>query len=784
MKISFNSNQLFDAVGKPLINGRVSFYLHDSDTLADVYTLEGNDFVQATNPVTLDNSGAFPSTIFMEASIYDVVVEQYVDGAYVQVYDMEYGFNMPSVKNDTVVEGIDGLADANPDVGFVTVVGYDGITYAGPRMYMWDAQCTDAADGGCIVESNNADSGRWLLLSDLREMPSTYYGVEAGRESNLSAFLTYPTTVGTHGIFMPPVPRFVKGVYQSEGTFTISKTLSFDKGAKFVKATFYCDSVEITAPVSDYVADFIFRRQSYAESEWFRTVHGFWACNAYELHQSANNHFADNALPQGQTAVQNARVSGRPMTMSGTGALLFNHCDIADDALSTEWYTAFYNMSISDRWFADTNWNIGQTTAYRQLAYQSNCTLDLVNFENPNVYLLFAAAWGLESINMLGRAGAYITADMPFVNVSNGSFEAIASDHAMNISNVQCNGLHLVDASFTLSNVVGRLATCSASSLTVAGGTLELLTDIDTTVTGLALRDMSIVMGGHKIAPTAGDWNFSHEVVIDGCDVTSGSIYSNAVYLHGSRLNNVVVNVYPFAIGGKWKLSMDVGENVFSGSSKVAIGADNGDGVQNQYVYDVEIQKLRITDNTFNTVESGVQCPFWGADGQHRYMRGIVATLGWYPDKAEWNAEVLYSGNKGNCPMSYGEPSANFNNIWHAIIFDEPGDSGDSKHIRFPAAYTPASVFCVPVTVDDGGTMDENNVWTISNKAKAVTPYKPRYMAYNSLELNATPFLFPYIMYTPECAWDPSMPNDMFTVRLGGSYNFTFNGAIPLPSAQ
>lgn len=784
MKIALSPQQYFDLDGKPLVAGRLKIHLHNSDTIADTFILSGNDFVEGPNPVILDNAGEQQNTIFVEASIYDVDVEQLVDGNYAKISDFQFGFIMPDAKNDTIVNGIDGLASADPNLGFVTVVGYDNVTYAGPRMYMWDAQCTDAADGGCIIASTVEDSGRWLLLSDLREMPCTYYGVEPGRESNLSALLTYQPVVGTHGLFMPPVPRFVTGTYSTQGTLSSTKTVSFDKGAKFTNATFYIDSAEITAPTSEYVADFIFRRQSYAESEWFRTVHGFWACNAYELHQSATNHFAVTSLPQGQTQVANAKISGRAMTMTGTGALLLNNCEIEDKALSTNWYTAFYNMSISDRWFADTAWNVGNNSSYRQLAYQENCTLDLVNFENPNVYLLFAAAWELETINMLGRAGAYITADMPFVNVSNGSFEAIASDHAMNISNVQCNGLHLVDASFTLSNVVGRLAACSASSLTVAGGTLELLTDIDTTVTGLALRDMSLVMGGHKVAPTAGDWNFSHEVVIDGCDVTSGSIYSNAIYLHGSRLNNVVVNVYPFALSGKWRLSMDVGENVFSGSSKVAIGADNGDGVQNQYVYDVEIQKLRITDNTFNTVESGVQCPFWASDNQHRYMRGIVETLGWWPDKTEWNAEVLYSGNKGNCPMSYGEPSADFNNIWHAILFDEPGDTGDSKHIRFPNAYTPVSVFCVPVTVDDYGAMDENNVWTISNKAKAVTPYKPRYMPYNSLQLNVTPFLFPYVMYTPECAWDLSMPNDMFTVRLGGSYNLVYNGAIPLPAAQ
>lgn len=786
MKISYSNNQLFDAVGFPLVNGRVSFYLHDSDTLATIYTLEGQDFVQTTNPVILDNSGAFPSTVFMEAAIYDVVIERYENGAYVSMYDTEYGFTIPDTKNDTVVFGIEGLQQANPSLSYVTVVGYDHITYAGPRMYIWDEQCTDAADGGCIIESNVSDRGRWLLLSDLRELPSTFYGVEAGRESNLSAFLTYQTVVGSSGIFMPPVPRFVTGVYSSEGTFSCTKTLSFDKGAKFTNAKFVCDAAEITSPTSDYVADFIFRRQGYAESEWFRTVQGFWSCNAYELHQSPNNHFAVTALPEGQTGVGNAKISGSPITMTGTGALLFNNCNIDDKALSTNWYTAFYNMSISDRWFADGNWNVGQTTAFRQLAYEDTCKLDILNFEDANVYLLFAASWELEDIDLLGRAASYITAAMPFKTVSNGSFEAISCEHDATFKNVFVNALHLVGSDFTLDNVEGTLAVCSATSLTVIDSTLNLGCDIDTTVTSLNMKDSSLVMANHKIKPTAGNWNLSNTLAIEGCDIVGGNIYSNSLYLYGSRLYNVIVKIYPYAQTNKWKLRMDIANNVFSGSSQIAIGADHGDGLQNSYVYDVEIQQLSIVNNTFNTLLSGVACPFWAADGQHRYLKGIAQTLGWLTDSetTEWTVAVQYQGNLGNCPRSYGESSANFNSMWHVINFDNQSDTGNSKHIVFNTAYEPVSVFCVPVTVDDEGSMDENNVWTISDKAKAVTPYDPRYMPYNTLTENATPFMFPYIMYTPECAWDTSFPNDLFTVRLGGSGNLVFNGAIPLPAVR
>ena len=57
MKISLSQNQWFDGQGYPLVSGRISVYLHGSDTLAEIYTLEGENYVRAANPVILDNDG-------------------------------------------------------------------------------------------------------------------------------------------------------------------------------------------------------------------------------------------------------------------------------------------------------------------------------------------------------------------------------------------------------------------------------------------------------------------------------------------------------------------------------------------------------------------------------------------------------------------------------------------------------------------------------------------------------------------------------------------------------
>ena len=77
MYLSFPQNQFFDADGKPLV-GRVTFYVHDSDTEADVYTLTGTTYTQASNPQFLTESGTLENSIFFEASIVDVLLEKYV----------------------------------------------------------------------------------------------------------------------------------------------------------------------------------------------------------------------------------------------------------------------------------------------------------------------------------------------------------------------------------------------------------------------------------------------------------------------------------------------------------------------------------------------------------------------------------------------------------------------------------------------------------------------------------------------------------------------------------
>lgn len=794
MKISLAPQQYFDLDGKPLVAGRLKIHLHSSDTLADTFILSGNDFVQGPNPVILDNAGEQQNTIFMEAAIYDIEVEKLDNGQYAKISDFQFGFIMPSAKNDTIVEGIAGLEQANPELGFVTVVGYDSNVYAGQRTYIWDAQCTEDADGGCIIASDVSDHGRWLLLSDMREMPSTYYGVEAGRESNISAFLTYLPVVGTYGIYMPPVPRFVTGTYTSDGIISTTKTISFDQGAKFTSLTFNCNSAEITDPVNDYVADFQFAHQAYAESSWFRTAKKFWACGAAELHQSRVNHFVDNSLGSGQIGVANCRISGRPMTLSGTGALLITHCDIADRAISTDWYCVFQDMALTDRWFNDSNYNIGQSVSYRQYAStNANNVLDLSNFSNANVYVLWAAAWGMTSLNLSNRVIGTVEASMPFTTISNAVISEAHFGKSTTLINVSSPDLNFEDSAIDIvtKDCNGTVNTANCNSWTDSDSSFVLGCDVDVSVTAVNWNGTGVDMNTHRIGRASDDLQFQKGLTLWGCSISNGIIASSNPVVIDCNIANTPVYVYPYSwfdnLQQSWAMSMEFRGNRFNGNSGIIIGANNGLSDHLGDVYECKVNSLAITDNVFNTNSMGVTCPFWSGNGlAYRFICGMTSyeclDPGVHADYFPTTYE--YCRNSGVCPKAYASPTGTGNPI--LVRVEGWGTPSDESVFTFQSGVTPEYVFALPALANPNKEIMPNptfdSVYYVDKRTVTV-PYRAKATVCSATTNNEIDY--PRHGYLPICAYDRSMPNSMFYSIPGTFYGMsTMEGVNPISAAQ
>lgn len=265
MYLSFPQNQFFDADGKPLV-GRVTFYVHDSDTEADVYTLTGTTYTQASNPQFLTEAGTLENSIFFKASIVDVLLEKYVGSSSMEsdtepsswesVRTYSYGIEITTSEETPTVTTINDLKELSVDYGKALVTGYYAEGDSPARFYVWDASATDTSDGGYVIPSDNTSSGRWILLNEGDTIDCRCYGVDASHTANLPSLLNYKATVGSQSFKTAAKIRFTPETYATGLSFTTSKIVVLPKN--FVYAdTLTCPIAELD-PAGSAFANFVF----------------------------------------------------------------------------------------------------------------------------------------------------------------------------------------------------------------------------------------------------------------------------------------------------------------------------------------------------------------------------------------------------------------------------------------------------------------------------------------------------------------------------------------------
>lgn len=798
MKISLSPIQYFDLAGVPLAAGRIKVFLHGSDTLAPVFVMDGENFIAGQNPLVLDGAGEQHNTLFMEAAIYDIWVEKNVEGTYVKISDFQFGFNPDAVKNDTIVTDMAGLAEANPALGTVTVVGYASGNDCGPRTYIWDPSCTDDEDGCCIVRGNTED-GRWLLLSDSRYLPSNWYGIVPGvNEANLSAFLTYPKRAGQWGIVFPPVPRFLPGTYTTPGSVSVTKTIAFDPGAKFTRIRFTCYAAEITAS-TDYVADFQFIKQSYAESAWFRTARCFWQCGAAELHQSRTNYFESVDMGVSGLGIAHQRISGTPFAMTGTGYLLITDCDIAPRSLSTSWYIIFQSMSISDRWFADANWDIGYYTQghHTQANTVAGCSFTPDNFDNINVMVLMLAYQGVTTLDLGGKSMGTLSASMPFTAIQNGSIQEAHFSKATALDHVRVYSLHAEAAGKMISatNSVINVSATAAGQFIFDDCTVAFNASLDTLATAVtALRSIITLNSPWMYSNPANHLNSQSLNLIDTI-FNNGEIQGTNIVARRCDFNNTVVRNVPGGIPGSYTLSTRIENCHFGGTAYLALtpGVDDSNAMD---VFEVAVGYIKITGNSFLTsAQYGIRMPFWAQDMEHRFIGGVTtyAAPG-DPSVAHDGVDFyplpyIYADNYGNCPRQFGTVTKSNGDSVIAMVTGWGANTGDGSAMRF-MSQTPCSVFAFPAVVNSTQdplpevTVTGEGIYTAGVFAVTI-PYRAKSIVTFDGNTGGCCLDYPIMGYIPVCAYDKSMPNDMFNSLVGSwSIYSQFCGMNPIAPGQ
>lgn len=265
MYVSFPQTQFFDNDGNPLV-GRVTFLVHDSNVEADIYTLSGTTYTQASNPQFLTDAGSLEDAIFFEASIIDVRLEKYVGSSSMEsdtdpsswesVRTYSYGLDLTATEGTPTVKTINDLKALSVDYGKALVTGYYAEGDSPTRIYVWDENATDTSDGGYVLPSDHTSSGRWILLNEGDTLDCRCYGVDASHTANLPSLLNYRETVGTQAYKTASKIRFTPETYPTGLSFTTSKIVVLPKS--FVYAdTLTCPIAEL-APNGSAFANFVF----------------------------------------------------------------------------------------------------------------------------------------------------------------------------------------------------------------------------------------------------------------------------------------------------------------------------------------------------------------------------------------------------------------------------------------------------------------------------------------------------------------------------------------------
>ena len=665
MKISLCENQFFDDSGKPLSGGRISIFRHDSDTLAEIFTIDGDIYREAKNPAITAVDGRIP-TLFFDAAIVDVRVEKRNDDGSFELLDtFQQGFDYPTAKNDTIVNGMDGLKKADTNLGIVCVYGYDETTLAPSRHYVWDDSCTNQPDDGVIVMSENTETGRWVLLWEDEKLPCSIYGITPGNEANISAFLGYPDFVGKWRIRTPRIPRFLSGNYYSDTTFTTAKSIYFDDGASFANANFVCYSAMVPAN-SGFVANFTFTGKNVsAHSSWFREAGKFFACGAIDLFIDSENFFAVTTVSSVVT-VKGANVygNGRIAIEYDGGHLHFDGCNfqakgIISPSLDVVKFTKHrWNQSI----FIGTNperYDFGKVADGHRIEFgwASGNEIDLQDFPVSEIYVKAREAYERSkpsdsidySLDMEGRMldelrtnffnfvkDTRISGNL-YISGDNDSYKSSVA-----LENVRCDGVTTIKASnlkATGCSLVFNGEYIPKGMQTAVFTGCEISTDAgkqwtaDTAITATGCR-WKMPISVNEDNETA-----CSMVKFIGCDVDSCAFAHKNLNFKDCTITGCSVLVLPFKEVDSYKLKFEMVGCAYD--SAKAVRFDHVDFTDGKTVILEGVKpEVKICNNTFTNAEGiGVWVRFWSD-----VVSGKVF-LKRYSD-----GEFVYSGNSGYCP--------------------------------------------------------------------------------------------------------------------------------------
>ena len=643
-------DEILDNNGKIIPGAKISVYDPVSNTPVNIYTYDGSNerYVIAPNPIYLNGASSPEYTYFCDRLVLCVLYKYIGNFSDPRVDDdtnnwlfvkqWNGAFTEDTVKNDTIIYGMESLTAANTELGSVTVVGYWNNTDCSSRTYYWDANCTQTPDNGYIVKSNDKDTGRWILKFDGEYLPSTYYGVYPGHEANINALLTYVDAVGTASIKTAPGVYLVRGNYTASSVaLTTSKKLLIDNDSSFTRSsiTSSSDIKVIGGETNHYITDLYGVKT--AHSSWYKTLQGFLDSGAKELIFDESNNFTQAYVITKNTTISNAHLVNNTNLYAGwigfgTYKLTLDRCTVDDHLFYPSTSRIFFqNMLVTDRYFYGPNVN------NMDISRINADNIYLCNFDNAEIYLKWMYQKGYTDIDMESR----IVSDINF------------APSLIGLHNCLFHTLTLNDSSKTvyLENCQGTISSVNVKSLVVHKCRLNI--DVVVMLNGGILDIVDSELSG------TGTFSAGSAFALN---ITRSNISQNIVY---PNITNNTVQPFDIIIDnsnvtGNIEVKKLIMTNSKAGSVKI-YGAFNGTSgiidiltLENNVIDDFGFFSVtnfestvnnctfvqsRIVNNTFN---NSFTCPFYVTDSEGNKYEFISST-GMH--------NGIYIGNHGNCPI-------------------------------------------------------------------------------------------------------------------------------------
>lgn len=644
MYFSWNPGTVVDEENRPVVAGRVSVFVHDSNVLASIYTMEGDQYVPAQNPQFLDDYGRLQATLFAELGVYDVKIEKANgDDTYedFDVFEIGIDADLESIGR-TEVSDIEALSNLDPDIvsKIVTVTSYPA------RRYIWDPESTDIPDGGVVIDSDVKGEGNWILLWDSPYLPSSVYGVKDGDITNLNALLNYASVVGSFSMHTPTAIRLESGHYDLGGTYLSTKKMAFEPDTSFTGTLMVPCDVELLGQHNGYIGDLYFTNSGCtAHSSWFRTLDAFLTCNASRFIVDGTNYFTNTAVSYDRELANvtleyptNTRL---PITYTGGGKLTLSRVNIIGENIFNQSDILYFKYTdIMDKWWsspANVDW-VNKVSA--RSAALNNLRLD--NFTSTTAYVKAIRANGATYLDLAGRNVSSLDAS-GFTYLNNIVATSLSLSGGQ--SNIQMSNVKTDALSITCNQLTMRNSEVSFSGTpSISNGFWAY----DSTVWA-----QSPWTTGPQVIAERCSWNVSVKYANDNTSshawveftdcvfgVNTGFSLKMATFLRCMFPQGNTIKMYPRKDDSVYRLHLNMQDCTFNSAYPVEFTKfDNLD--PNDEVYDCIVSWI-IVGNTFLGNSEGLRCRYW----QHRSGGNWDKTFVAFSN----NNSIVYHDNRGDCP--------------------------------------------------------------------------------------------------------------------------------------